>query len=217
MLKVTLLVVEEYIFAQVISMSNGLRGRARFVASNGFEIQSSGCPELRYEKLYICGNDTTQDNNIIYYRYEDNDNAMDMANKIALAIKQFTKNEHSVMVFTESDIFDTVNTNGTLKLNMLKWGCMLITKVVDMAEKDRGIKAISYKNIKIKSGNHPQLTPDVLFVRGTYKRYDNDILYERFETTSKLKEYVDNITVAVKMWNNSTENTVQFYDFIPIF
>lgn len=216
MLKVVLLTMGNVLCARITDMSEGIRGHLDFTASNGYKIISSVRPDFDGRTLFIRGNNRDRDNDIIFSKHGNSSEAVLFANKIISAITEFTKNDNSAILIEERDLFNVVNIDGTLKLNMLKWDNWLFVKIVDMDDKDRGNKRIGYNNIIIKSANHPQLTKDTLFVRGMFSGRDNEVSYCHFDSFSEIKTFVDNIKTGVNIWNNSTENTVQFYDFIPI-
>lgn len=217
MLKVAFFVFGNELIAQIVDMSEGIRNNKRFTASNGIHIVSSDCPDITTDTLYIRGCDKSRDNELIFYRCANNREAMEKAKAIMLAVKEATKNENSVMLVTEKDFFDTVELNGTLKINMLKWQNSLIIKIIDINDNDRGTKSITHNRLIIKSASHPQLSETTLYVRGTHNKYDNEVLHLSFSSSLGVKKFADNIISGVKKWNDSTENTVQFYDFIPIF
>ena len=217
MLKVVFLTMGNVLCARITDMSEGIRGNLSFTASNGYRIRSYERPDFDERIFYVRGNDRDRDNDIIFYKCRNSSEAVLFANKIISAITELTKNDNSAILIVEKDLFNVVNIDGTLKLNMLKWDNWLFVKIVDMDDKDRGNKRISHNNITIKSANHPQLTENILFVRGTYKSRDDEISYYRFDSFSEIKTVVDDIKAGVNIWNNNTENTVQFYDFIPIF
>ena len=77
-------------------------------------------------------------------------------------------------------------------------------QVLEMDESLRGKDALfEYKGVEIYSVAHPNLTPEVIFLRGINTTADNDIAREDFITSEEAREYYKKIKQTLEVFKLS--------------
>ena len=96
-LEIELFVYDSLVFGKVLKQDDNIieRGKFRFVASNELSIKSVDYPDMGIYRdsnmLYTRGSDKEKDNIIIYFDCNSNKRALELANKIKVAVDELNK------------------------------------------------------------------------------------------------------------------------------
>ena len=221
MINVAVAVIEDYVFTQILDMPRELRGTGTIFRTPGFDIRSSSCPELELNRIYLWGNNTDEDNKVRVKTFRTNSDAMEYAKKLCDTINKYN-HEHGynkdIKIETEIAFFsDNKPTNQKLSFEIILWGNILIMKNTDIKTADRGVKEVNVDGYTLASVNHPQLENlHLLYVRGTNKELDNTVMVTHFNSLEKMKQYVECLKKATKVWNDNNDDEVKVFSYIPI-
>ena len=81
-LEIELYRYDTLVFGKIIYQDESIRDDVKIVEKNGFSIGSFAHPELVENSLYIRGKNDKNDHNIFYYRFSDDEIAIQTCKKI---------------------------------------------------------------------------------------------------------------------------------------
>ena len=219
MIDIAVAVIENRVFAQILDTPKELRGAGTIFHNDDFYICSSNCPELELNRIYLWGRNVFEDNNICTKKFCTNNEAMDYATKLCNTIDKYNhihgcnKNIKIATTFFS----DSKPTNQKLSFEIILWGNTLIMKNTDIKTTDRGVKEINIDNCTLISVDHPQLEHSrLLYVRGTNKELDNTVMVRDFSSFGRMKQYVERLREATRIWNDNNDDEVKVFTYIPI-
>ena len=221
MINIAVAVIENRVLAQILDMPRELRGAGTIFRTPGFDIRSYNCPELELNRIYLWGSNTDEDNKVRVKTFRTNSDAMEYAKKLCDTIDKYN-HEHGynkdIKIETEIAFFsDNKPTNQKLSFEIILWGNILIMKNTDIKTADRGVKEVSADGYTLASANHPQLENlHLLYVRGTNKELDNTVMVRDFSSFGRMKQYVERLREATKVWNDNNDDEVKVFTYIPI-
>ena len=92
-----------------------------------------------------------------------------------------------------------------------------IETYTDIKTADRGVKEVNTNDFKLLSVDHPQLENlHLLYVRGTNKELDNAVMVTHFNSFKGMKQYIERLKKATKVWNDNDDDEVKAFSYIPI-
>ena len=221
MINIAVAVIKDCVLAQILDMPRELRGTGTIFRTPSFDICSYNCPELELNRIYLWGSNTDEDNKVCVKKFRTNSDAMGYAKKVCNTIDKYN-HEHGynkdTKIETEIAFFsDNKPTNQKLSFEIILWGNILIIKNTDIKTADRGVKEVNIVGYTLLSVDHPQLgTSHLLYVRGTNKELDNTVMVTHFNSLEKMKQYVECLKKATKVWNDNDDDEVKAFSYIPI-
>lgn len=210
-IKISVMISDKTVIGRVLWVDKSLIGTRTIYTSktNNMTIMSVCSPELDDCHVYVWGTHKASSNNIMKKNFATNTDALSYADRLCKTINEFNKVTNGKDYITFATLpFENKETD-YLSFDIIQWDMTLILKCTGIIDSDRGKKYITTDKFELLSGNHPDSSStDSLYVRGTNKQRDNDIITVGFDDYLELMNYIINLREAVKKWNNNDIDTI---------
>lgn len=219
-IKIELYRYKSVLFGSVLEIDESVRKFGDLILHDDFAIVCAhNTTALLSTRLYLRKDFDSPNNEVFSMQCFDEDEAIDIAKRIKSAVRHLnctgkgskSKSPIDTSIDNESvweldKLKDETPKKQKLTIELRTCGNVLVGKVLHMDESFRGrgiIHAIG--DFSIKSAEYPDLTSDVLFIRGNQKNRDYIWFTCAFLTPDEADETADIIRRCVDAINSKTE------------
>lgn len=93
---------------------------------------------------------------------------------------------------------------------------LVVAEIIDQDDRLRHMDEYSLNGFKIKARRCPQIKPFELYIRGTSKSYDHEIVSYSFADVDEAKWYVKEMSKAIAELNKSFKSKLDMSDIADI-